>query len=97
MRGSRWWRLVPRPIRSFPAELAAVVADVILTVLSVVIPVVRASPRRAVFGLADVLFVPGEAFVAALFPEAGGPPQSIEAGDRPIRRHFPVRTVAELG
>jgi uncharacterized membrane protein len=46
-----------------------------LTVGSVFIPVVEETPIRVLFGLVFVLFLPGYAFIAALFPEAGmGPP-----------------------
>jgi uncharacterized membrane protein len=56
-----------------PADLAGVLAIVCLTNLVVLLPVVSETPARVVFGLAFVLFVPGYAFVAALFPEAGEP------------------------
>lgn len=61
--------LVPKQVRALPADLAAVVALVVLTNLSVLLPVVRETPLRIGFGLAFVLFLPGYAFVAALFPE----------------------------
>lgn len=41
---------------------------------------VRETPLRVAFGLAFVLFVPGYAFVAALFPEAGSSPKSDDEG-----------------
>lgn len=66
------WLLVPRPVRRLPADLAAVVAIVVLTNGVVFLPVVNESPLRVLFGLPLVLFVPGYALVAALFPEAGG-------------------------
>ncbi|WP_396611664.1 DUF1616 domain-containing protein [Haloferax sp. S1W] len=66
-----WRLLVPRPVRSFPPDLAAVVALVVLTCGAVTIPGVRETPLRVVLGLPYVLFVPGYAFIAALFPEAG--------------------------
>lgn len=65
------WLLVPRPLRRLPADLAAVVAVVLLTNVVVLAPVLRETPLRVVLGLPFVLFVPGYAFVAALFPEAG--------------------------
>ena len=68
------WLLLPSPIRRLPADLAAVAALVLLTVAVVFLPVVRETPLRVVFGLPFVLFVPGYAFVAALFPEAGEGP-----------------------
>ena len=73
------WLLLPRPLRNLPADLAAVVVLTIVTLLSVFVPVVNDTPLRVVFGLCFVLFLPGYAFVAALFPEAGGH-QSAESG-----------------
>ncbi len=46
---------------------------VVTTNVTVFAPVIRATPLRIVFGLAFVLFVPGYAFVAALYPMAGEP------------------------
>ena len=66
--------LLPEPVRNLPADLAAVLAVVALTNLAVFLPVVNDSPIRVVVGLVFVLFVPGYAFIAALFPEAGEPP-----------------------
>jgi uncharacterized membrane protein len=70
----RLWLLLPSPVRNLPADLAAVLAVVALTNLAVFLPVVNDSPVRVVVGLVFVLFVPGYAFIAALFPEAGEPP-----------------------
>ncbi|PSP68092.1 hypothetical protein BRC85_04020 [Halobacteriales archaeon QS_1_69_70] len=70
----RVWLLLPSPVRNLPADLAAVLAVVALTNLAVFLPVVNDSPVRVVVGLVFVLFVPGYAFIAALFPEAGEPP-----------------------
>ena len=70
----RLWLLLPSPVRNLPADLAAVLAVVALTNLAVFLPVVNESPLRVVVGLVFVLFVPGYAFIAALFPEAGEPP-----------------------
>lgn len=84
--------LLPRQLRELPADLAAVVGLVVLTDLSVLLPVVKETPLRIVFGLAFVLFLPGYAFIAALFPEEGeGPtdshpdtePDDGEGGDGP--------------
>ena len=66
--------LLPESIRDIPADLATVLALVALTNLAVFLPVVNDSPIRVVVGLVFVLFVPGYAFIAALFPEAGEPP-----------------------
>jgi len=71
---SRWWGLLPAPVRDLPADLAAVVVAVAVTVVSVFTPVVNETPLRVVFGLAFVLFVPGYALIAALFPEASTSP-----------------------
>ena len=74
MNRERLWLLLPSPVRNLPADLAAVLAVVVLTNLAVFLPVVNDSPVRVVVGLVFVLFVPGYAFIAALFPEAGEPP-----------------------
>lgn len=63
------WRLLPRAVRTLPADLAAVVVLLFLAHLAVLLPVVNRTPLRLVFALALVLFTPGYAFVAALFPE----------------------------
>ena len=61
--------LLPRSIRRLPADLVAVVLLVVATGIAVLVPVVSETPLRIVLGLPFVLFVPGYAFVAALFPE----------------------------
>jgi len=71
---SRLWLLLPRSVRNLPADLAAVVVLVVLTSLAATVPGVRDTPLRVVLGLPMVLFVPGYALVAALFPEAGEGP-----------------------
>jgi len=68
------WLLLPAPVRRLPADLAAVSLLVGLTIVVVFAPVVRETPLRVVLGLPFVLFVPGYAFIAALFPEAGEGP-----------------------
>ena len=73
--------LLPEPVRNLPADLAAVLAVVVLTNLAVFLPVVNDSPIRVVVGLVFVLFVPGYAFIAALFPEAGEPPTGTDDDD----------------
>ncbi|MFB1066367.1 DUF1616 domain-containing protein [Natrinema sp. H-ect4] len=75
------WLLLPRPIRQLPADLAAVVVLVVATNIAAVVPGIRDTPLRIPFGLAFVLFVPGYAFIAALFPEAGGSPPSADGED----------------
>jgi len=75
--GSRsdWWLLLPGPVRRLPFDLAAVLVLVTAVILAVFLPVVQDTPIRIVFGLPFVLFIPGYAFIAALFPERGtGPP-----------------------
>ncbi|AUV82563.1 hypothetical protein C2R22_13705 [Salinigranum rubrum] len=70
----RWGLLAPPWLRRVPADLAAVVVLTLLTVAAVFLPVVRETPLRVVLGLPFVLFVPGYALVAALFPERGAEP-----------------------
>ncbi|WP_277542945.1 DUF1616 domain-containing protein [Haloarcula laminariae] len=65
---------VPAQVRQLPADLAAVLGLVVLTNLAVFLPVARETPLRIVFGLPLVLFIPGYALIAALFPEAGESP-----------------------
>jgi uncharacterized membrane protein len=69
--------LLPRQLRRLPADLAAVVLVTILTDLFVLAPVLRETPVRIVLGLVFVLFVPGYAFIAALFPEEGSQPTGV--------------------
>ncbi|MFC7153840.1 DUF1616 domain-containing protein [Halomarina halobia] len=71
--------LVPRPIRELPADLVAVVGLTLLADVFAVAPVLSETPIRVVLALAFVLFVPGYALVAALFPERA--PESAEDGD----------------
>jgi uncharacterized membrane protein len=52
----------------FPADLKLVIAFVASTVLSVIMPLLSNSPIRTVLGLVMVLFLPGYALIAALFP-----------------------------
>lgn len=60
-----------RLLRRLPADLAAVVALAVAAAAAVAVPVVRDSPLRVGLGLVFVLFLPGYAVVAALFPERG--------------------------
>lgn len=73
-----WWLLIPRPIRRFPVDLTAVIVLTLLTGLAVSLPVIRELPFRILFGLPFALFVPGYAFVSALFPEQGSAPTEDE-------------------
>jgi uncharacterized membrane protein len=84
---SRWTLEVRLPpyLRSLPADLTALLVTVVVTTAAVFLPVVSETPLRIVVGLPFVLFVPGYAFVAALFPEAGSSPEEgqDEAEDAP--------------
>ena len=60
--------LLPSPVRNLAFDLAILLVLVVVTALSVSIPVVRETPFRAVVSLPFLLFAPGYAFVAALFP-----------------------------
>ena len=78
MNRERWWLLLPQPIRQLPADLAAVLVAVGLTLVFVFVPVLNETPLRVIIGLVFVLFVPGYAFIAALFPEASSGPDEAE-------------------
>ncbi|WP_331234072.1 DUF1616 domain-containing protein [Natronorarus salvus] len=67
--------LIPEPVRRLPADLVGVVALTILAVASTLVPVVNESAIRVLSGLVFVLFLPGYAFIAALFPERGESPR----------------------
>lgn len=66
--------MVPQPVRRLPADLVAVFVFLAVTNVAVFAPVLRETPLRILLGLVLVIFVPGYALVAALFPEAGSPP-----------------------
>jgi uncharacterized membrane protein len=68
---SRWWRRLPTEL--LPGDLAAVVGLVLLTSLASTVPVVSDTPLRTVLALPFVLFLPGYAAAAALFPAASRP------------------------
>ncbi|EMA02071.1 Uncharacterized membrane protein [Haloarcula vallismortis] len=76
-----WKLLLPRQLRHLPADLAGVIGVVILTNLAALLPVISDTPVRIIFGLVFVLFVPGYAFIAALFPEAGSGPTADDETD----------------
>lgn len=95
---SRWWYLLPEPVRKVPADLAAVIGVIGLTAIAVFLPGVRDTPLRIVIGLPFVLFIPGYAFIAALFPEHGTrmaqesvTHESSEATDDSILGSIPIR------
>lgn len=78
-------------LRSVPADLAGVVVVVVFANLALFHPAFAASPIRVPVGVLFVLFVPGYALVAVLFPEAGRSPtetrvRSAEAADTDIQR-----------
>lgn len=73
------WLLLPQPVRQLPADLTAVVVLTLLTLLTVFVPVINETPLRVGFGLVFVLFLPGYAFIAALFPEAGSAREPTES------------------
>lgn len=67
-------------LSSLPADLVGVVLVVGLANLAVFYPAIIGSPLRVVTGLLFVLFVPGYAFVSALFPKDGTAPGETRAG-----------------
>jgi len=74
-RETDWRLLIPPSIRLLPADLATVIASVGIVNAAVFLPVLEDTPLRVIVGLPFVLFIPGYAFIAALFPEAGTSPQ----------------------
>ena len=76
------WEIIPPWLRVIPADLVATIGLVFLTVIIVLAPGIRETPLRVVFGLPLVLFLPGYALIAALFPEDGTPPDN-EDGSPP--------------
>lgn len=79
--------LVPAPVRRIPTDLGVVTVFVLLTCLSVLLPVVRDWPLRLLLAMPFVLFVPGYVLIAALFPESGPAgneaDRSTDGADRP--------------
>lgn len=69
-KSTEWRNLLPASFRHLPVDLVTVITVVILTNLVVFLPVVRRTQLRILVGLPLVLFVPGYAFIAVLFPEA---------------------------
>lgn len=70
------WLLLPQPVRKLPADLTTVIVLTLATLVVVLVPVINETPLRVVLGLIFVLFLPGYAFIAALFPEAGSAPKT---------------------
>ncbi|WP_207589596.1 DUF1616 domain-containing protein [Halomontanus rarus] len=64
----------PRQLQLIPADLGAILAVTILFNAAMFAPIVRETPLRIPLVLAFVLFVPGYALVAALYPERGESP-----------------------
>ena len=54
-----------------PGDLLAVVAATAVTLACVYVPILNGSVLRILFGVAMVLFIPGYALIAALFPGRG--------------------------
>jgi len=73
--------LLPAHLRDLPADLAAVVVFTLLTCVVVFVPWVNETPLRILFGLPFILFLPGYAFIAALFPEAGESPVAEDSNE----------------
>jgi len=69
-----WKSFFPRQIRDLPADLAFVVVVLVATNAAVFLPWISESPVRLALGLPLVLFLPGYAVVATLFPEEGESP-----------------------
>lgn len=89
-----WWLLLPPAIRRFPADLVSVLILTLLTVLAVFLPGVRDTPLRIIVGLPFVLFIPGYAFVAALFPEQGDLSADAEESVSTTRGIDPIERIA---
>lgn len=65
----------------FPADLVALAVVVVVANGAVFLPVVGETAVRPVVGLLFVLFAPGYALVAALFPARGRSPQQMRDGN----------------
>lgn len=80
------WNALPRQFRRLPTDLAFVLGFVVATNVAVLAPMVRQTPLRAVFSFVFVLFVPGYALIAAVFPRSGdertGTAETSDAGHR---------------
>ncbi|KZN22507.1 hypothetical protein A4G99_20185 [Haladaptatus sp. R4] len=92
--------LVPAPVRRIPTDLGVVVCFVLVTGLSVLLPVVRDWPIRLLLAMPFVLFVPGYVVIAALFPEGKSADRETSAGpERPAEseRSAESEETAEVG
>lgn len=84
-RTRKLWLLLPRQVRHFPPDLAAVFGLVVAVGFATSVPGLRESVFRILVGVPFVLFVPGYAVTAALFPES----RESDAGtDRTDARFF---------
>ncbi|WP_436926715.1 DUF1616 domain-containing protein [Halosimplex amylolyticum] len=70
--GNRILRPIRRSIREIPVDIGAVLVLVALGDLSLLLPSVTDVPVRLAFELLLVVFLPGYAVVAALFPRSSG-------------------------
>ena len=92
--------LVPAPVRRIPADLGVVVCFVLVTGLSVLLPVVRDWPIRLLLAMPFVLFVPGYVVIAALFPERKSTDREKSVGpERSAKSERPAESegTAEVG
>jgi uncharacterized membrane protein len=71
-----------------PADLGTVAGLVVLTGIAILLPGLNQTPLRIILGLPFVLFAPGYAFIAALFPEAP-PAEETERMDVPQAKETP--------
>ncbi|EMA70005.1 DUF1616 domain-containing protein [Halorubrum kocurii] len=77
------------------ADLAAVALVTALASAAVTLPVVRSTPIRSVLAVPLVLFLPGYAIVAALFPEAGERAADGDETDKSPQANGPGLTYVE--
>lgn len=68
------------PLRTVPADLAVIVVLIVGTCAAAVTPAVNGTPLRTVLAVPFVLFLPGYALVAALFPRGRGGSRNAAAG-----------------
>lgn len=65
------WLLLPRQLRDLPKDLWAIVMLVVVTNVLVFTPYLQDTPVRIGVALVFILFAPGYALIAAMFPERG--------------------------
>lgn len=66
-----WFDYSRRIAERLPADLVVVILLVLLTVLSVLTPVIRETPLRLLLGIPFTIFLPGYAAVSVLYPRSG--------------------------